>query len=110
MGDRVDADLHLGRHRELIGELQSLVRLEPLSERFVSSLMLALYRSGRQADALRAFADHRTYVAEELGLDPSPDLVQLEQRILLDDPTIRLTSRVQGAGGQPGRSLSVRGS
>ena len=109
VGDRVDADLHLGRHRELIGELQSLVRLEPLSERFVSSLMLALYRSGRQADALRAFADHRTYVAEELGLDPSPDLVQLEQRILLDDPTIRLTSRVEGAGGQPGRSLSVRG-
>jgi len=86
--ERVGADLELGRHRDLIAELESLTEEYPLRERFRSQQMLALYRSGRQAEALRAYEKTRTYLVEEMGLDPSRELRDLEQRILEQDPTL----------------------
>ena len=76
--DRVDADLALGRHGALAGELPAIVAEQPLRERLRAQLMLALYRSGRQADALRAYQEAREVLAEELGLDPGPELRALE--------------------------------
>lgn len=81
---RVDADLQLGRDRELVAELESLTGEHPLNERLRALHMLALYRAGRHGDALRACAKTRTHLAE-LGLDPSPELHDLEQRILEHD-------------------------
>ena len=85
---RVDADLELGRHRELVSELDSLTEEYPLRERFRAQQMLALYRSGRQAEALRAYERTRNYLVEEAGLDPSRELRDLEQRILEQDPSL----------------------
>jgi DNA-binding SARP family transcriptional activator len=82
---RIDADLAAGGHREVIPELESLVEQHPLREAFVRQLMLALYRSGRQADALAAYRASRDRLVEELGLDPAPALQQLEQAILRHD-------------------------
>ena len=90
---RVDADLESGRHRELIAELESLAVEYPLRERFCAQLMLALYRSDRQAEALRAYEHTRTHLVDELGLDPSPQLRDLEQRIIEQDPTLGLETR-----------------
>ncbi|HVM10019.1 MAG TPA: BTAD domain-containing putative transcriptional regulator [Acidimicrobiales bacterium] len=85
---RNDVLLALGRHRELVGELSQLVTANPLRERFHEQLMLALYRSGRQADALRAYDDARKILIEELGLDPGPQLQQLERDILAQSPEL----------------------
>ncbi len=87
---RLDADLALGRHTTLVPELEALVAAEPLRERLRGQLMLALYRSGRQADALAAYRDARTTLVEELGLEPSPPLQDLEQAILRQDPELDL--------------------
>ena len=86
---RVDADLERGHHRQLIAELDSLTEEHPFRERFRAQQMLALYRSGRQAEALRAYEKTRTYLVDEMGLDPSQDLRELEQRILDQDPSLR---------------------
>lgn len=83
--DRLDADLRCGRHQEVIGQLEQLVRAQPLRERPVELLMIGLYRSGRQAEALRAFEKHRELMASELGLEPSRELTNLEEQILLHD-------------------------
>ena len=72
--ERVVLDLDLGRHADVIGELQSYVEANPLRERLREQLMLALYRSGRQAEALETYQDARKVLTEELGLDPSPAL------------------------------------
>ncbi len=85
---QLDARLALGADHDLVGELEQLVDAQPLDERFWAKLLLAYYRSGRQADALRAFQRARTILAEELGIDPGPELVQLEQRILQHDPAL----------------------
>ena len=82
LGERIEADLALGRHAELVAELQALVGEHPLSESLRAQLMLALYRGGRQADALAAYQDARRVLADELGLDPSPELQALERDIL----------------------------
>ena len=82
LGARIDADLALGRHADLVGELQALVAEHPLREPLRAQLMLALYRCGRQADALAAYANARQILADELGLDPSPALQTLERDIL----------------------------
>ena len=87
---RVEADLALGRHQELSGELRTLVRRHPLRERLTAQLMLALYRSGRQSDALDAYADARRHLAEELGLEPGPELRRLQQAILEQDTSLEL--------------------
>ena len=88
---RNDILLALGRHRELVGPLSQLVNENPLRERFHEQLMLALYRSGRQADALRAYEDARHVLVEELGLDPGPELQQLEHDILDQSPHLAWT-------------------
>ena len=85
---RIDADLALGRHDELVGELEALVAEHPLRERLRRHLMTALYRSGRQAEALDAYQDARRALVDELGIDPSPALQELERAILRQDPSL----------------------
>jgi WD40 repeat protein/DNA-binding SARP family transcriptional activator/energy-coupling factor transporter ATP-binding protein EcfA2 len=86
----VDAELACGRAAELIPQLENLVAEHPLREAFQAQLMLALYRGGRQVDALRAFQHYRQELAEEVGLEPSPELTDLERGILAHDPGLRL--------------------
>jgi DNA-binding SARP family transcriptional activator len=86
--DRVDADLALGRHRELVPELGRLVAEEPLRERRRAQLMLALYRSGQQADALRVYREAQAYLAGELGLEPGRELRGLELAVMRHDPAL----------------------
>ena len=88
VADRVEADLALGKGAELIGELEALVRADPLQERLRGQLMLALYRAGRQADALEVYRQARKHLQEELGLEPSRALQQLERAILLQDASL----------------------
>ena len=85
---RIEADLALGRHGELIAELEQLVGEHPLRERLHWQLMLALYRGGRQADALAAYRRARTVLDAELGLEPGPELRRLEEAILHHDPSL----------------------
>jgi DNA-binding SARP family transcriptional activator len=87
---RIDADLAVGRHAELVGELEALVTRHPLRERLRGQLMLALYRSARQAEALDAYRAARNELSEELGLEPSEQLKQLEQAILRQDAALEL--------------------
>ena len=82
---RIDADLALGRHARLVGELEQQIAEHPFRERLRGQLMLALYRSGRQAEALESYRAARTTLVEELGIDPSPSLQALEQAILAQD-------------------------
>ena len=82
---RIDADLANGRHGVVIGELEALAAEFPLREGFRSRHMIALYRAGRQAEALRAYATTREYLADELGIEPTPELQELEDRILIHD-------------------------
>ena len=89
---RAEADLALGHHAELVGELEELVAGEPFRERLWVHLMLALYRSGRQAEALRAYRQLRGNLADQLGIDPSPELRRLEERILRQDPSLGLAA------------------
>ena len=100
---RVEADLELGRHAELIGELQQLTAVHPLRERLSTQLMLALYRSGRQADALEAYRRARTGLVEELGIEPGVELRDLHGAILAQAPGIDLVP-VKPGGGSDGRS------
>src|SRR2546426_355659 len=86
--DRIDADLAAGRHTQLVPELEQLSAEQPLRERPHAQLMLALYRSGRQADALEAYQRARRTLNRELGLQPSPQLQQLERKILQHDPEL----------------------
>ena len=88
-GRRIDAELAEGRHATLIGELESLTTEYPLRETFWAQHMLALYRSGRQAEALRSYHKARGHLIEETGLDPSPGLRDLERRILDHDPSLQ---------------------
>ena len=85
---RVDADLERGRHAELVPELGGLVARHPLRERLRGQHILALYRSGRQAEALEAYRDTRRTLDEQLGLEPSPALRDLERAILTQDPAL----------------------
>jgi predicted ATPase/DNA-binding SARP family transcriptional activator len=85
---RVQADLACGRHASLVAELDSLASRHRLRERFTAQRMLALYRCGRQAETLNAYADLRARLAEELGIDPSPELRRLQERILRQDSAL----------------------
>ncbi len=85
---RLEADLALGGHRQLIRELETLVAEHPFRERLRAQLMLALYRSGRQVEALRAYQQTRRTLADELGLEPSQELKRLEQAMLTQDATL----------------------
>src|SRR3954470_3828248 len=86
--DRIDAELALGRHADLVGELEALVGRHPLRERLRDQLMVALYRSGRQADALATFRDYRAVLDGQLGLEPSAKMRELERRILRQDDAL----------------------
>jgi DNA-binding SARP family transcriptional activator len=88
--ERIDAELGLGRHRELVGELEVLTTEHPLRERLWAQRMLALYRSGRQAEALHAYQAVRALLDDELGLSPSPMLMQLESEILQQSAALDL--------------------
>jgi len=113
--DRVEADLALGRARNLVGELRDLVARQPLRERLRGQLMLALYRSGRQAEALEVFQEFRRTLSEELGLEPGPAIQQLELSILSRDPALDLAAgdAASEAGGElwtaaaPGRVVAI---
>lgn len=94
--DRFEAELAVGRHAEIVADLQSLVDREPLRERLRGLLMTALYRSGRQADALRVYGDARRVLAEELGIDPSPELQELQAAVLRQDPALLAGAPVAG--------------
>jgi DNA-binding SARP family transcriptional activator/ABC-type branched-subunit amino acid transport system substrate-binding protein len=91
--ERIEADLALGRHAVLIGELEALVARHPLRERLRGQLMLALYRSDRQAEALHVYQEFRLALAEELGLEPSQGLQRLERQILEQDPELAAPAR-----------------
>jgi YVTN family beta-propeller protein len=112
--ERIEADLALGRHAELVGELESLVTAHPLRERLRGQLMLALYRCGRQAEALAAYRDARRLLVEELGLEPSQALQGLEKAILVQDSSLAVAPVAEGddpptgVGVMPGELHSSR--
>jgi len=110
--ERFDAELALGHHGPLVSELESLTARHPLRERLRAQLMLALYRSGRQAEALRVYADTRRRLVDELGLEPGQDLQQLEQAILRQDPALDLVqpeTRSRGRRRQLAAALALAG-
>ena len=86
--ERIEADLALGRHAALVAELEELVAREPFRERPRRQLMVALYRSGRQADALQAYADARSTLVDELGTEPPRELQELQRAVLQRDPSL----------------------
>ena len=104
LGDRIDADLACGGHNGLIGELEGLTQEYPLQDRFRAQHMLALFRAGRQVEALRSFERTRRFLGEEMGLEPSADLQRLEQQILAGDEELLL-----GDAGDPSGRSAVRG-
>ncbi|MBB4909462.1 AfsR/SARP family transcriptional regulator [Actinophytocola algeriensis] len=96
--DRLDAELACGRHREITPELEVLTATEPMRERLCRQFMLALYRSGRQADALRIYRRTREALVDSLGLEPGRDLQELQQQILDHDATIQVATTASRAG------------
>jgi len=104
---RIDADLALGRHGELVGELEALVATEPLRERLRGQLMLALYRSGRQADALAAYREGREHLVEELGIEPGRALQELESAILRHDPALEAVAPPSRAADHAARPVAA---
>jgi DNA-binding SARP family transcriptional activator len=105
--DLIAAELDLGRHAQLVGELEALVTEHPLRERLRGQLMLALYRAGRQAEALEAYRQARETLVDELGIDPSLELQQLEQAILRHDQELDLPARVVPVPTEPDRRKTV---
>ena len=97
--DRIDCDLALGRHEEVLGELQVLVAEHPLRERLRAQLMLALYRADRQAEALDAYQQAREVLVQELGIEPSPALQRLQKGILAQDPALELPAESTAPNG-----------
>ena len=99
--ERIEADLALGRHAELIPELHALVEGEPLRERLRGQLMLALYRAGRQAQALETYAEARSALVEQLGIEPGRGLRDLQAAILAQDPTLDAGTEIGTRALQP---------
>jgi DNA-binding SARP family transcriptional activator len=96
--DRIDADLACGQHRTMVVELEALVAAYPLRERLWNQLILALYRCGRQAEALRAYQQVRRILGDELGIEPGPELRALDQAILVQDRRLDLAPSPRSAG------------
>jgi len=96
---RIEADLQLAHHAEVIGELRQLAGVHPLREHLHALLMLALYRDGRRAEALAAYQDARRVLVEELGTEPGTGLRELQQRILTADPGLAAAERGRLAAG-----------
>ena len=97
----IEAKLRLGRHGELVGELESLIAQHPYRERLRAQLMLALYRSDRQADALQAYQSARRTLVEELGIEPGARLRELERAVLAQDPGLHLVANDEGVAVEP---------
>jgi DNA-binding SARP family transcriptional activator len=110
IGERIDVMLALGCHQEAIAELARLIREYPLQERFRAQMMLALYRCGRQADALAAFADARRLLAEQLGIDPGAELRRLHQQILRGDAALDLVAQGHRRAAPAGSDTAIRSS
>ena len=108
--DRIEADLALGLDRDLVGELSALIEQNPLRERLRGQLMVALYRCGRQAEAIEVYQQYRRALSHELGLDPSPALRELEASILSRDPKLDLAGarRSTRAAAEPLRARRRR--
>jgi DNA-binding SARP family transcriptional activator/Tfp pilus assembly protein PilF len=107
--DRIEAELALGRHAQLIGELEALVAEDPLRERLQGLLMVALYRSGRQARALEVFQTARRVLRDELGLEPGRALQRLQHQILTADPALEACAGGSPSpGGQPVRAVPAQ--
>jgi DNA-binding SARP family transcriptional activator len=102
--ERIEVELGLGRHAELVAELQAMVALHPLRERFRGLLMLALCRTGQQAAALAAYRDARRVLVEELGVEPSVELQRLEHAILVGDPIVAAPAPPPGSAPQEAAS------
>ena len=107
--ERIAADLELGRHADLVGELQELVTRHPLRERLRGQLMLALYRSGRQADALEVYQDARRALTDELGIEPGRELRELQEAMLRQDPALDRPPRPAGRHASPPSAASSSG-
>jgi predicted ATPase/DNA-binding SARP family transcriptional activator len=99
--ERIEAELSLGEHARLVGELEALVREHAVRERFIAQLMLALYRAERQVEALEAYEHARLQLAEELGLEPGPVLRKLQVQILEHAPSLRASLLSDGDAGRP---------
>ena len=102
---RIEAELELGRHHQVVAELEGLVGNHPYRERLWAQLILAFYRAGRQADALAAYQRLRHVLGHELGIAPSPELARLEEAVLLQKPELEW---VQPLGGPVDQKLDVR--
>jgi len=109
LGDRIDADLAAGKHRDVVAELKALVSEHPFEERFWAQLMLALYRSGSQAEALRCYSQLRIMLNEELGITPGPEVADLERAILNQDPSMAWTPAPRPASSAPPSRPRPRG-
>ena len=103
---RIEADLELGRHLELVAELEALAHEQPLRERLHELRMLALYRCGRQADALEAYRVARSTLVEQFGIDPGSALRELEKAILRQDPSLHGAVPATAAS-KPARTRSI---
>jgi len=105
--ERIDADLELGRHGDVVGELEALVGQHPLRETFCRQLMLALYRAGRQAEALDAYQHARTRFVEELGIEPGPELKRLQAEILRHEAGIATPGTEQAPADEEGEIVKA---
>jgi WD40 repeat protein/DNA-binding SARP family transcriptional activator len=103
--DCIDADVAAGQAAAVVPELERLTRDNPYRERLWGLLMLSLYRSGRQAEALRAYQRARTTLVQEMGIEPGPELRQLEARLLAQDPTLDVAPRARAPGAPAGAGL-----
>lgn len=106
---RIDADLEAGRNAELVGEIEALIAAHPLREHLRSQLILALYRAGRQAEALEVYRETRRMLTEELGLEPSAELKELEAAILRQDPAIAPVVPLPPPAAKPTQRAKRRG-
>lgn len=106
--DRIDAELQLGSHSRLVSELEALVAEHPLRERLRGQLMLALYRSGRQTEALETYAETRRRLVDALGLEPSAELRQLQRAILAQDPTLGSASQSAAPASRTAERATIR--
>jgi YVTN family beta-propeller protein len=107
-GDRIEADLAIGQHARIVGELEAVIASQPLSERPYQQLMVALYRCGRQADALAVYQRARRTLIEELGVEPGQPLQRLQRAILRQDPSLELPRPQASAQAPARRSATAR--
>jgi DNA-binding SARP family transcriptional activator len=107
LAERIDADLELGRHGDVIGELEGLVAEHPLRESFLRQLMVALYRAGRQAEALDVYQAARTRFVDELGIEPGPELRQLQAEILRQEAGLALPGVARSSSDEDGEIVKA---